>query len=464
MNPLSLDQIAQFAGAVRENGDGDCLVTRLSTDSRTLQPGDLFVALRGDNFDGHKFVHQAEQRGAVAAVVEEMWSGQPSPNFSLLRVAGPLVAYQQIAAQYRRSLGIKVIAITGSNGKTSTKDFTASVLARRFRVTKTEGNFNNHVGLPRTMLEASAQDEVGVWEIGMNHPGEIAPLAQLAQPDVAIITNVGIAHLEFMGSREAIAREKSDLAASLGPNGTLILNGEDEFAEAIAQRAVARVVLAGLERGDLQAREIVQTAGGAEFSILEGAHHCHAVLPVPGLHMVQNALLAVAAGRVFGLSLEECAVGLAAAPLARARLQIKNIGGVQFIDDSYNANPDSTKAALRTLAELDTDGRRIAVLGQMSELGAESARGHEEVGRVAASLGIDQLIALGEDTAAIAAAARAAGLTNSKVVGSAEEAAELLCAATQAGDLVLVKGSRSARTEQVLEEFVKRQLATHCAS
>ncbi len=187
------------------------------------------------------------------------------------------------------------------------------------------------------------------------------------------------------------------------------------------------------------------------------------MLPVPGLHMVQNALLAVAAGRVFGLSLEECASGLASAPLTRARLQIKEIHGVQFIDDSYNANPDSTKAALRTLAELETDGRRIAVLGAMAELGPESVQGHEEVGRVAASLGIDQLIALGPGSAAIANAARAAGLTNCKTVASAAEAAELLGAATHRGDLVLVKGSRTARTELVLEEFAKRQMETRCA-
>jgi UDP-N-acetylmuramoyl-tripeptide--D-alanyl-D-alanine ligase len=463
MDPLSLDQIAQFAGAVRQDGQRDLLITRLSTDSRTLQPGDLFVAMRGDNFDGHRFVDQAEQRGAVGAVVEEQWNGQSPPNLSLLRVADTLVAYQQIAAQYRRSLGIRVVAITGSNGKTSTKDFTASVLARRFRVTKTEGNFNNHVGLPRTMLEASAQDQIGVWEIGMNHPGEIAPLAQLARPEVAIITNIGIAHIEFLGSRAAIAQEKGDLAASLGPDGTLILNGGDEFAQTVAQRAAGRVILAGIDRGEVQAREIVQAATGAEFSILEGAHHCHAVLPVPGLHMVQNALLAVAAGRVFGLSLEECAAGLAAAPLARARLQIRNIHGVQFIDDTYNANPDSTKAALRTLAELETDGRRIAVLGQMTELGAESVHGHEEVGQVAALFGIDQLIALGQSSAAIATAARAAGLAKSQVVASAREAAELLGATTQPGDLVLVKGSRSARTERVLEEFAKRSMETRYA-
>jgi UDP-N-acetylmuramoyl-tripeptide--D-alanyl-D-alanine ligase len=464
MDPLSIDQIAQFAGAVRQNGRNERLITDLSTDSRTVQPGDLFVALRGDNFDGHQFVEQATQRGAAGAIVETTWTGKPSPDFSLLRVADTLVAYQQIAAQYRRSLGIKVVAITGSNGKTSTKDFTASVLAHRFRVAKTEGNFNNHVGLPRTMLQATARDEIGVWEIGMNHPGEIAPLARLAQPDVAIVTNIGIAHIEFMGSREAIAEEKAELAASLGPNGTLILNSGDEFAGTIAQRTSGRVIFAGIERGEVQAHEIVQTAEGAEFTILEGAHRCRAVLPVPGLHMVQNALLAIAAGRVFGLSLEECAAGLAAAPLTQARLQIKKIAGVQFIDDSYNANPDSTKAALRTLAELETDGQRIAVLGEMAELGAESARGHREVGEVAASLGIDRLISLGKDSAGIASAARAVGLTNSRTLASVEEVAELLCATAQPGDLVLIKGSRSARTERVLEEFAKRRMENRCAS
>ncbi|MDQ3545316.1 MAG: UDP-N-acetylmuramoyl-tripeptide--D-alanyl-D-alanine ligase [Verrucomicrobiota bacterium] len=464
MDPLSIDQMAQFAGAAVQKGHGNRLITNLSTDSRSVQPGDLFVALRGDNFDGHKFVSQAMERGAAGAIVETKWTGKLAPDFSILRVADTLVAYQQVAAHYRRSLGIKVVAITGSNGKTSTKDFTASVLGHRFRVAKTEGNFNNHVGLPQTMLEAAARDQIGVWEIGMNHPGEIAPLAQLARPDVAIITNIGIAHVEFMGTREAIAQEKGELAAALPADGTLILNRSDEFADAIARRTSARVIFAGIDAGEVQAREIVQTAEGAEFTLCEGAHRCHAVLPVPGLHMVQNALLAIAAGRVFGLSLEQCAAGLAAAPITKARLQVKKIGGVQFIDDSYNANPDSMKAALRTLAALETDGKRIAVLGQMAELGAESARGHEEVGQVAASLGIDCLVSLGKDSSAIAQAARAAGLQNSRTLASAEEVADLLCETAQPGDLVLIKGSRAARTERVLEEFAKRQLETHCAS
>ena len=464
MDPLSIEQIAQFAGAVGHTGNRERFITNLSTDSRTVQPGDLFVALRGENFDGHKFVPQALERGATGAIVEEKWTGKSSPDFALLRVADTLTSYQQIAAHYRQSLGIKVVAITGSNGKTSTKDFTASVLGRRFRVAKTEGNFNNHVGLPRTMLEASARDEIGVWEIGMNHPGEIAPLARLAQPDVAIVTNIGIAHLEFMGTRAAIAQEKGELAAALSASGTLILNREDEFADAIAKRTAARVVFAGIGRGEVQAREIVQSAEGAEFTVTERAHRCHTILPVPGMHMVQNALLAIAAGRVFGLSLEECAAGLAAAPLTKARLQIRKIHGVQFIDDSYNANPDSMKAALRTLAALETDGQRIAVLGQMAELGAESSRGHREVGQVAASLGIDRLISLGKGSAEIADAARDAGLTNSSTLGSATEAVDLLRENARPGDLVLVKGSRAARTERVLEEFAQREMETRCAS
>ncbi len=464
MDPLSIEQIAQFAGAVRQNGGGERLITDLSTDSRTVQPGDLFVALQGENFDGHKFVNDAFLRGAVGGIVEQNWSGKTPPDFALLRVPDTLTAYQQIAAHYRRSLGIKVVAITGSNGKTSTKDFTAAVLAHRFRVAKTEGNLNNHVGLPRTMLEATAHDQIGVWEIGMSHPGEIAPLARLAQPEVAIVTNIGIAHLEFMGTRGAIAHEKGDLAAAVPAGGTVILNRGDEFSDAIARRTPARVIFAGIDCGEVQAHEIVQTAEGAEFTVLEGAHRCHAVLPVPGMHMVQNALLAIAAGRVFGLSLEECAAGLAAAPITKARLEIKTLGGVQFIDDSYNANPDSTKAALHTLAELEADGQRIAVLGQMAELGAESVQAHREVGRVAASLGIDRLITLGPGSVEIAEAARAAGLTHSETVASAEEVADLLCHVTRPGDLILVKGSRSARTERVLEEFAKRQLETHCAS
>jgi len=453
MNRLSIFQIAEFAGAAVSSGHGKSFIDKISTDSRTLKRGELFVALRGENFDGHNFVESAAKAGAAGAIVDSTWTGKVPESFALILAKDPLQAYQKLAASYRRSLSLKVVAITGSNGKTSTKDFAAAVLARGFRVTKTEGNFNNHVGLPRTILEATSQDEVAVWEIGMNHPGEVAALSKLAAPDVAILTNIGVAHIEFMGSREAIAAEKGALMEAVDAQGTVILNADDPFTPSIAARARAKVILAGTTAGTIRASEISQSGNGTDFTILEGAHRCRAQLPVPGLHMVQNALLAVAAGRVFGLSLEDCAAGLVAAPLTKARLQIKEIHGVQFIDDSYNANPESMKAALRTLVELDADGKRIAVLGEMRELGSESERGHREVGETAATFGVDQLITIGDMGAVIAQAAQAGGLEKTTAVRSTSEAAELLGEIAEPGDLILVKGSRSARTEQVIEAF-----------
>src|SRR5437016_7667146 len=456
MNKLSIFQIAEFASASVSGGNGNVSIDKISTDSRTLKHGELFVALRGENFDGHKFVEAAVKTGAVGAIVDLGWKGKVPDNFTVICVEDTLQAYQNIAANYRKSLPLKVLAITGSNGKTSTKDFAASVLGRKFRVTKTQGNFNNHVGLPRTILEATSNDNIAVWEIGMNHPGEVAPLAKIAAPDAAIITNVGVAHIEFMGTREAIAKEKGALAEAVGANGTVILNADDSFSKDIAGRTSARVLFAGTKEGTIHAIDIQQSADGSEFTILEGAHQCHAQLPVPGLHMVQNALLAIAAGRAFGLSLEEAAAGLASAPLTKARLQIKEINGVQFLDDSYNANPDSMNAALQTLVELDTDGKRIAVLGEMRELGEETQRGHEEVGEEAAAFGVDQLIGIGEMGAVISRAAENAGLEKSAAVGSTSEAAELLRNIAVPGDLVLIKGSRLARTENVIEAFAKQ--------
>jgi len=443
MNPLPLSEIARFAGGSISCGDETVTIEKVTTDSRTLKPGELFVALRGENFDGHNFVESAAQSRAAGAIVEPAWNGKIPKNFALVRTNDTLQAYQKLAANYRKSLKLNIVAITGSNGKTSTKDFTAAVLARRFRVTKTEGNFNNHVGLPRTILQATSGDEVAVWEIGMNHPGEIAALAKLAVPDVAIITNIGVAHIEFMGSREKIAEEKGALAEAVGAHGTVILNADDPFTRSIAARARGKVILAGTTAGNIRAGEISQSGTGTDFTILEGAHRCRAQLPVPGLHMVQNALLAVAAG-------------LVAAPLTKARLQIKDLGGVQFLDDSYNANPDSMKAALRTLVELDADGKRIAVLGEMHELGDESERGHREVGETAAALKIDQLIAIGDAATAIAEGARNAGLQKTTVVNSTSEAAELLNEIAAPGDLILIKGSRASRTEEVIEHFAVR--------
>src|SRR6266404_5059621 len=267
MNPLSIAQIAKLADAKLESGDGNLSVERVSTDSRTIKKGELFVALRGENFDGHKFVEDVAKNGAAGAIVDPLWKGKGSNKFAVIRVRDTLLGYQNLAANYRQSLPLKVLAITGSNGKTSTKDFSASVLGRKFRVTKTQGNFNNHVGLPRTILDATSKDEVAVWEIGMNHPGEVAALSKIAASDVAIITNIGVAHTEFMGSREAIADEKGALVEAVSVGGTVVLNADDPFSARVAARARTKVVLAPTTDAPLRAAAIRQSEDGTEFTI-----------------------------------------------------------------------------------------------------------------------------------------------------------------------------------------------------
>src|SRR5438046_3264090 len=231
----------------------------------------LFVALRGEKFDGHKFVDATAEARCAGASVELKWKAKVPSKCVIIRGDDTSLAYQKLAANYRKALSIKVLAITGSNGKTSTKDFAASVLGRKFRVAKTQGNFNNHVGLPRTILEAASDDEVAVWEIGMNHPGEVAPLAKIAAPDAAIITNIGVAHIEFMGTREAIANEKGALAEAVAAEGAVILNADDPFSKGIAERTNAHVIFSGTKEGTVRAIDTQQSAEGSESKIRDGA-------------------------------------------------------------------------------------------------------------------------------------------------------------------------------------------------
>ncbi|MCX6966170.1 MAG: UDP-N-acetylmuramoyl-tripeptide--D-alanyl-D-alanine ligase [Verrucomicrobia bacterium] len=452
MDATSLQHIAQWANGTLTGGNPDRSVTQVSTDSRKLDAGALFVALRGEQFDGHQFVAQAAAAGAAAAVVDTAFTGECPAGFALLRVADTLAALQAIATKYRASLPLRVVALTGSSGKTSTKDFLAAVLAQKFRVVKTQGNFNNHIGLPLTMLRASATDEIGVFELGMNHPGEIAPLAAMAAPEAGVITNIGVAHIEFMGSREAIAQEKGMLAEALPAKGFLVLNAADPFSESIARRSQARAITTGIGQGEVSATLLESGFEGSRFLVRAGEEETEVYLPVPGVHMIENALLALACGRAFGIPLARAAEGLAACRLTQGRLEQKIIRGIHILDDSYNANPDSMRAALRTMATLPVKGARIAVLGRMGELGAESERGHQAVGRDAADAGIDLLITVGNDEAGLMAeAARQGGLKEVQHVADPEAAAALLAERARPGDLVLLKASRSARMERVLE-------------
>jgi UDP-N-acetylmuramoyl-tripeptide--D-alanyl-D-alanine ligase len=451
MDATRLEQIVRWSNGQLLAGDAATMVTNICTDSRSMKAGDLFLALRGANFDGHQFLTEAAARGAIGAVIERETATLPS-QFALLKVNDALQALQQISAGYRRAMPARIVCVTGSNGKTSTKDLIASVLRERFQITRTEGNLNNHIGLPITMLRLRPSDDVGVFEIGMNHPGEIAPLAALAQPDVGVITNIGIAHIEHMGSREAIAQEKGMLAEALPPSGTVVLSAADSFTPSIAARTKADVIRCGLNAdADIRATDLRQDFSGMKFRLHAFGRSVDAQLPVLGEHMVHNATLAAGVGHVFGMSLEECAVGFPNLQLTKGRLEMKVVRGIQVLDDSYNANPDSVKAALLTLSQMSSNGRRIAVLGRMGELGVESERGHRAVGQTASDLGLDCVITVGDEAALIADEAWRGGVEKVVKATDLDEAVKALREYTHAGDLVLVKGSRSSKMERVVE-------------
>lgn len=453
MDPMTLSELSELCGGTLRARDAGISVRHLSKDTRTLAPGDVYLGLRGENHDGNAFARQAAERGAAAVILDNPAAVRDLPDgVAVLSVDDSLEALHRLAGAWRDRLALKVLCITGSSGKTSTKEFAAAVLAARYRVTRTTGNLNNHIGLPLSILDATTADDAAVWEIGMNHPGEIAPLARLARPQVAIITNIGVAHIEYLGSREAIAREKGTLAAEVGPHGAVIVSAEDEFTPVIAGMTRARIVSAGLAGGDVTATDVSMDADGCRFRLQAGGESAEATIAVPGEHMVRNALLAVAAGIEFGLSLEECAEGLAGARLTGGRLARRTVRGVTLLDDTYNANPDSMEAALRTLGGLPCSGRRVAVLGTMGELGDHATEGYQRVGRAAARHA-DALIAVGSATTPMTESARAGGMRDIHETSSTAEAAAVLRRVAAEGDVVLVKGSRSARMERVLEDF-----------
>lgn len=453
MDTLTLQQIAAYAGGTLINGDPLREVSSVSIDSRKIEPGALFFAIVGERFDAHDFLAQAGAMGAIGAVIHRDPPPALPESFALIRVNDTLKAFQSLASNYRAGMPAKIVAITGSNGKTTTKDLVAGVLSRSQSVLKTEGNFNNHIGVPITLLRLSKSVGLAVLEMGMNHPGEIAPLAAMAAPKLAIITNIGVAHIEYMGSREAIAREKGTLAEAIEPDGLVILNGDDDMTNRIAARCAAPVLTVGLEHGNVRAESITQDLDGCRFTIVTEKGRAAAELKTPGLHMVRNALFAVAAGEFFGLTLEECAAGLKEAAFTKGRLQRKKVGQLDIIDDTYNANPDSMVAALKTMAQLKTNGKRIAVLGRMGELGSEAEAGHRRVGEAAAAEKIDSLISVGNEAAWISETAAQSGLKDTHNVSDTDEAAALLAKLARPGDMILVKGSRSATMEKVIEKL-----------
>ena len=429
-------------------------VAVVSTDTRALVCGELFVALKGDNFDAHDFIDVAADAGVAAIMVSSLNLATERFEGGIIHVKDTLIALQELALHYRRSRSdLFVVGVTGSNGKTSTKDFLSAVLSKGSVVNATRGNLNNHIGLPLTILGTDGEHSVGVWEMGMNHPGEIEVLAEIAGPNAAVITNVGTAHIEHMKTRDAIAEEKGMLAEAVSEDGFVVLNANDPYTESIRARCRARrVITAGIEAGDVRASDIQPTAKGISFTLSAANDEIRVHLPVSGEHMVANAVLAAATALERGISLTEIAEALGSVLLSGGRLQRSQIGGVEFLDDTYNANPDSMRAALNTLASLEGSGKRIAVLGRMAELGELEESEHRALGMAVADAGIDVLIGVGAVARLLAEGADGRVKTIRSAADHQDAAAQLQEIAG-AGDLVLVKGSRSSAMENVMKAF-----------
>lgn len=427
---------------------------RVNTDSRQVQAGDLFIALSGERFDGHDFIVEVAQKGAVAVVVEKGRQLATLPDCVVIQVENARRAYGQIGAAYRKQFSLPVIAVGGSNGKTTTKELIAAVLRQKLNTLWSEASFNNDVGVPATLLRLEKAHQAAVLEVGTNHPGELAPLVQLIQPQFGVITNVGREHLEFFGDLAGVAKEEGALAELLPASGKLFLNGDNEWTDAIAKRAKAPVIRVGTASGcDWRVRNVKLDKNGAVFSVEAPREEFSGTYRIGllGRHQVANAMFAIALGAELGLTRKEIEQGLSECVPAKMRLQLYEAGGVRVLDDAYNANSDSMLAALQVLQELPCKGRRVAVLGDMAELGSHSESAHAEVGRLAAELGVEQLIAVGKMAGTMAQAARSAGLSRVIELVDAEAAATAIKSFLKAGDTVLLKASRSSRLERIAQ-------------
>ncbi len=434
----------------------------VSIDSRTIRVADCFLALRGVNHDGHHFAAAVVEAGVRGLIVDRRQAMQlPLSRWATCGVAcvavdDPVTALGQLATYNRRRVAASLVAITGSNGKTSTRAMTEAVLSTRFSTLATSGNFNNEIGLPLTLLRISACHRWVVAELGMSQPGEIRRLAQICRPDLAVITNIGPAHLEGLGSLEAIRLAKAELLEGLQAGGRAILNGDDPLVRRIAEETTVPVLRFGLEtEAAIRAEEIASQALGTRFTLVLPGERVPVLLPLPGRFMVLNALAAAAVGHLAGLGAAEIARGLEAFRPPPARMRLLAIsGGVTLIDDTYNANPRSMAAAIHTLAQLAGTARSVLVAGDMLELGDQAATLHLEIGVLAARAGITRLCATGQFAAKVCQGAREtdAGLEclhcqdKSKIAG-------ILRRWLRPGDWILVKGSRGMRMETVVTEL-----------
>jgi UDP-N-acetylmuramoyl-tripeptide--D-alanyl-D-alanine ligase len=454
LGPLQL--IVNACAGELLSGSPAARVRRVCTDSRQVQEGDLFFALPGPRFDGHDFLLDVAAKGAAAVVVERSRAPAALHGCSVIGVDDTRKALGRLAARHRANFTLPVVAVGGSNGKTTTKDLVAAVLRQKFTTLASEASFNNDIGVPLTLLNLRQTHQAAILEAGTNHPGELAPLVRMIRPDYGIITNIGREHLEFLGDLAGVASEEGSLAELLPPNGKLFVNGDDAWTDPIVQRARCPVVRVGSsDTNQWRLSDPRSDDQGVTFQVdgpvagFAGKFRINLL----GRHQAVNALFAVALGAELGLGPDQVAQGLLECKPAKMRLQLSKLNGVRLLDDAYNANADSVLAALQTLHDLPCKGRRVAVLGDMAELGAHSLAAHEEVGRNAAELGIGQLFAVGTMAAAVANGARSAGLNRVFEFADVETAASAVKSFLKDGDLVLLKASRAARLERIAERL-----------
>lgn len=468
MEKRDLKFIAKACGGELVNGSADAQIGQVRTDSRQAQAGDLFVAIAGERFDGHAFVEEVAGKGVTAILAERSklpasWStgGEKSAIPGVISVDNSRQALGRLAAQYRVDFDIPMVAVGGSNGKTSTKELLAAVLRQKFKTLWSEASFNNDIGVPLTLLRLESSHQAAVLEVGTNHPGELAPLVRMIQPRFGVITTIGREHLEFFEDLAGVAAEEGWLAELLPPGGTLFLNGDSDWTGQIALRTKAKVCRVGFGiENDWYPTNVQMEEQGMRFWVagpkpnIAGEYRINLL----GRHQVGNAVFAIAVGAELGLTREEIQAGLNECKPAKMRLQRWNWNGVCVLDDAYNANADSMKAALQTLREMPCQGRRVAVLGDMGELGGHSQAAHEEAGRTAADMGVNRLFAVGSMAGVMADAARAAGLRDVDEFSDPILAADAVKQFLRAGDVMLLKASRATRMER-LAEALKSQAA-----
>ena len=453
MKELTLKQIADWCGGKVSARFEHLRVSRMQSDSRKVRSGDLFVALKGAKADGHDFAETAINHGAVAALV----SRPISEKLPSIEVEDTLRAYGEIAAGSRKLTGVKVVGITGSVGKTTTKELTASVLEAAYHTAKTEGNHNNHLGLPMTIMDMPENTEVAVLEMGMNHSGEMEYLSDIARPDLAIITNIGTMHIEHLGTREGILQAKLEIMRGMPDDGAGVFNGDEPLLWNIRAIGKHKKYYYGIENHacDVTATDIVELDDGVRFVVHGFGQQFELFVPMLGRHAVYNALAATTVGLLLGVKPEQIQARFSSFHNTGMRQKIYVKNGVTIIEDCYNAGPESTEAALDVLAGIKTDGRRIAVLGDMLELGNRSAAEHYRIGRLAVGKA-DLLLTYGEHSVRTLTGAITGGMNpkNTDHFDTHEDMAHMLKMRVSEGDVVLFKGSRGMRMEKVLQLFL----------